>query len=78
MTRFLTQWLAIGLMLASSCVCATTVTIHTEDAQAMLDALQDPSLTHEQALKVVQMHGNQAIIRNTVPATPCWKAHLER
>ena len=44
-------------------VSATTVTIHTEDARATLLAMQNPSLSHEQALTVAKMYGNQAVLR---------------
>lgn len=42
---------------------ATTVTIHTEDARAILLALQNRSLNHEDAMKIAQMHGNQAVLQ---------------
>jgi hypothetical protein len=42
---------------------ATTVTIHTEDARATLLALQNPTLNHEDAMKIAQMHGNQAVLQ---------------
>lgn len=52
---------------------ATTVTLHTEDARATLAALENPSLTREEALKVAEMHGNQAVVRKInefkIPAT---------
>lgn len=63
MIRILARWLVLAMLVASPCAFATTVTIHTEDARAILDAIRNPLLTHEQALRVVQMHGNQAIIR---------------
>ena len=42
---------------------AITVTINTDSAKAVLIALENPSLTHEEALKVARMTGNQGIIR---------------
>ena len=42
---------------------ATTVTIHTEDARATLLALQNRSLSHEDAMKIAEMHGNQAVLQ---------------
>lgn len=39
------------------------VTLHTEAARQTLNALQDPSLTREQALAIAQLHGNQGVIR---------------
>jgi len=42
---------------------ATTVTIHTEDARATLLALQNRSLSHEDAMKTAEMHGNQAVLQ---------------
>ena len=41
----------------------TSVTIHTEDARATLLALQNPSLTLEEAQSIAAMHGNQGVIR---------------
>jgi len=52
----------------------TTVTIHTDDARATLVALQNPSLTHKQAMVVAEMHGNLAVVRKLkefkIPMTP--------
>lgn len=42
---------------------ALTVKIHTEDARATLLALEDPALTHERAIKIAAMYGNQAALR---------------
>jgi hypothetical protein len=42
---------------------ATTVTIHTEDARRTLLAMQNPALTHDEAMTIAQMHGNQGILR---------------
>jgi hypothetical protein len=42
---------------------AITVTINTDSAKAVLVALENPSLTHEDALKIARMTGNQGIIR---------------
>jgi hypothetical protein len=52
---------------------ATTVTIHTEDARATLKAMQNHSLTKEEAINIAMMHGNQAVVRKLqefkIPAT---------
>jgi NADPH:quinone reductase-like Zn-dependent oxidoreductase len=52
---------------------ATTVTIHTEDARATLVAMEDHSLTKEEATKIATMDSNQAVIRRLqefkIPAT---------
>lgn len=71
------QGMRVGLALVlsgSACVAsATTVTIDTESAKAVLAALGNPALTHEAALKVAAMPGNQGIIRKSkefkLPAT---------
>jgi pyruvate/2-oxoacid:ferredoxin oxidoreductase beta subunit len=42
---------------------AVTVTVNTESAKAVLVALENPSLTHEEALEIARMTGNQGIIR---------------
>ena len=42
---------------------AAIVTINTESAKAVLVALENPSLTHDEALKIARMTGNQGIIR---------------
>ena len=42
---------------------AIVVTINTDSAKAVLDALGDPRLTHDDALKIARMTGNQGIIR---------------
>ena len=42
---------------------STTVTIHTEDARTTLLALQNRSLSHEDAMKIAEMHGNQAVLQ---------------
>jgi hypothetical protein len=63
--------ISLAVMVESSK--ATTVTIHTEDARATLKAMQDHSLTKEEAIKIATMHGNQAVIRKLqefkIPAT---------
>lgn len=40
-----------------------TLTVHSDDAELTVKALQNASLTHEQALAIAQMHGNQGAIR---------------
>jgi len=39
-------------------LCEHEVTIHTADARATLLAMQNPSLTHEEATTIVKMHGS--------------------
>jgi len=53
---------ALSVMLANA-ASVTTVTIHTEDARTTLLAMQNSSLTRAQALKIAEMHGNQAALR---------------
>ena len=67
------------LMLLLGCVAfeglagATTVTINTDAARAVLVALQDPALSHQASLQIAAMRGNQGIIRKLnefkIPAT---------
>lgn len=40
-----------------------TVTIDTQAAKATLLALENPALTHEQALRIAKMYGNQGALR---------------
>lgn len=42
---------------------AASVTIHTEDAKATLLALENPSLSRDQALAIARMHGNEAVLQ---------------
>jgi len=51
------------LLLGPHPVCALTVTVNTDSAKAVIAALQNPSLTHDEALKIAQMPGNLGIIR---------------
>ena len=52
---------------------AITVTMDTQSAKAALEALNDPALTHDEAIKVAKMTGNQGTIRKLnefkIPAT---------
>jgi len=52
---------------------AITVTMNTDAANAVLGALQNPALSHGEALKIAQMRGNRGIIRKLnefkIPAT---------
>jgi hypothetical protein len=66
MIRRTTRALTLLLLLtAPSPIFAATVTINTESATAVLDALQDPEVTREACLKIAAMPGNQGIIRKT-------------
>jgi hypothetical protein len=42
-----------------------TVTVDTDSAKAVLNALQNPQVSHETCLKIAAMPGNQGIIRKT-------------
>jgi len=42
---------------------AATVTVNTDTAKAVLHALQNPSLSYDEALRIAQLPGNQGIIR---------------
>jgi hypothetical protein len=51
------------LVILAEAAFATTVTIHTDDARATLLAMQNPSLTREDAATIAMMHGNQGVLR---------------
>jgi hypothetical protein len=51
------------LVILAEAAFATTVTIHTDDARATLLAMQNPSLTGEDAATIAKMHGNQGVLR---------------
>lgn len=53
----------ICLLLPSHVASATTVTLNIDAARAVLIALKNPSLTHDEALKIAEMPGNKGIIR---------------
>jgi Putative zinc dependent peptidase (DUF5700) len=61
------------LLLLAAQAFGTTVTIHTDDARATLLAIQNPSLSHEEAMTIAKMHGNQGVVRKLqefkIPAT---------
>ena len=61
------------LLFGACSLSATTVSIDTSSAKAVLEALRNPGLTHEESLKIAAMHGNQGIIRKSnefkIPAT---------
>jgi hypothetical protein len=66
MIRRTNQALTLLLLLtAVSPSFATTVTINTESATAVLDALQNPQVTRDACLKIAAMPGNQGILRKT-------------
>ena len=50
-----------------------TITMNTDAAKAVLQALQNPALSHEASMKIASMQGNQGIIRKLnefkIPAT---------
>jgi hypothetical protein len=51
------------LVILAEAAFATTATIHTDDARSTLLAMQNPSLTREDAATIAKMHGNQGILR---------------
>jgi hypothetical protein len=53
------------LLTATTSVFAMTVTINTDSATAVLDALTNPQVTHNECLKIAAMPGSQGIIRKT-------------
>ncbi|MFT4114337.1 DUF5700 domain-containing putative Zn-dependent protease [Silvibacterium sp.] len=56
--------LALALPLSASAQAAgVKVDVDSRAASAVLDALQNPSLTHEQSLRIAALPGNQGIIR---------------
>ncbi|QMV17952.1 hypothetical protein GOB94_04030 [Granulicella sp. 5B5] len=59
--RFQLIWLLLAT--AAQYCHAITVKIHTEDARATLLAMQNPNLSHGEALTIAEMHGNQAVLR---------------
>ena len=50
-----------------------TITMNTDSAKAVLEALQNPTLSHEASMRIASMRGNQGIIRKLnefkIPAT---------
>ncbi len=65
--------LAFGLWVVAIPVWATQISIDSAAARAVLAALQNPSLTHEEALKIAELPGNQGLVKKAVsyhvPAT---------
>lgn len=61
------------LLLSGYPLRALTVSIDTESATSVLQALADPSLTYDRALEIAKLPGNQGIIRKMrefdIPAT---------
>jgi len=53
----------LSLLTAPTKASAITVTVNADAAKAVLVAIQNASLSHEEALKIAQMAGNQGIIR---------------
>ncbi|MBB5057373.1 hypothetical protein HDF16_002058 [Granulicella aggregans] len=56
----------LTLAMAVTPASATTVAVNTDSAKAVLEALQNPGLTHDASLKIAAMPGNQGIIRKLV------------
>lgn len=65
--------LALGLWLAASPLWAAQIVIDGASGRAVLTALQNPSLTREEALQVAAMPGNQGLVKKALsyhlPAT---------
>lgn len=63
----------VSLLVIAHSAHAITVTMDTQSAKAALNALDDPALSHEQALNIAKMPGNQGTIRKLnefkIPAT---------
>jgi hypothetical protein len=63
-----------GLISLAPHAFATTVSIHTDDARATLLAIQNPSLSHAEAMTIAKMHGNLGVVRKLqefkIPSTP--------
>jgi len=53
----------LGCTLWANSASATTVAMNTDSAKAVLEALQDPFLSHDASLKIAALPGNQGIIR---------------
>lgn len=63
--RMVDSLIMILLLTTTSSIFATSVTIDTESAKAVLDALQNSQVTHETCLAIAAMPGNQGMIRKT-------------
>jgi Putative zinc dependent peptidase (DUF5700) len=63
----------IGCLALAPPAFAIAVSINTDSAKAVLEAMQNPALSHDEALKIAEMRGNQGIIRKLdefkIPAT---------
>ena len=63
----------LSLLVSGQQARAIAVSINTDSARAVLLALQNPSLSHDEALKIAGMYGNQGMIQKMnefhVPAT---------
>lgn len=58
-------WVVLFAAVGAPSIFAATVSINTDAASAVLDALQNPHVTRETCLKIAAMPGNQGIIRKT-------------
>lgn len=56
-------YVLLGCALCAYSASATTVTMNTDSARAVLEALQNPSLGHDASLTIAALPGNQGIIR---------------
>ena len=66
MFRRTTQVISLLLLVTAACsLFGQTVAVDTDSAKAVLDALEDPRVSHETCLKIAAMAGNQGIIRKT-------------
>jgi len=63
----------LSLLVCGQQARAITVSVNTDSARSVLLALQNPSLSHDEALRIAGMYGNQGMIRKMnefhVPAT---------
>jgi hypothetical protein len=71
--RTLRLFALIGCLALAPPAFAIAVSINTDSAKAVLEAMQNPALSHDEARKIAEMRGNQGIIRKLnefkIPAT---------
>lgn len=62
--KFITLFV-LALSAGSSIASTVSISINTDAAKSILEALQDSRLSHEESLRIAAMPGNQGIIRKT-------------
>ncbi len=71
--RTLRLFALIGCLALAPSAFPIAVRMNTDSAKAVLEAMQNPALSHDEALKIARMRGNQGIIRKLnefkIPAT---------